>query len=65
MESIFVKRKSQLESPLEEYIGLRYEFPQPYHLYLHRGDINLKSPLIRFIVMSMGSKRIVMLGYYR
>lgn len=58
------EREAQREE-LEEYIGIKTQFSDPYHVYLSVKDLEADSPIIRFIVFSMGKKKIVLQGYYR
>ena len=61
-------QSSAQREALEQYIGIRHAFPDPYHLYLHKNDLGINgegSPVVRFIVYSMGKKKIVMIGFYR
>lgn len=74
METILVsvpRQGQKNREELEQYVGLKHAFPDPFHLYLHVRDLSAnesgisKSPIIRFIVFSMGKKKIAMTGYYR
>lgn len=57
------KRKDRAVS--EQYIGIKHAFPDPYHLYLHVGDLESGSPRVRFVVYSMGKKKVIFAGMYR
>jgi len=54
---------------LERYIGVQHNFPDPYHIYLHVNDISTDegkvSPIVRFIIYSMGKKKVILAGTYR
>lgn len=54
---------------LERYIGIKHHFPDPYHIYLHAGDLGIDGgdplPIIRFVIYSMGKKKVMMAGTYR
>lgn len=49
---------------IHQYIGVKNKLPDPFHLYLHKMDIASESSTVRFIVMSMGKKKIIMIGWY-
>lgn len=63
------ERESSQREELERYIGIKHEFPDPYHIYLHSKDIGERGeeplPVIRFIIYSMGKKKVIMTGTYR
>ena len=54
---------------LERYVGIQHNFPDPYHIYLHVDDITMNGgqlpPVIRFIIYSMGKKKVILAGTYR
>lgn len=48
----------------EEYLGIRNIFPDPYFFYLRLSDLEENNMRIKFIVLSMGKKKIVMTGWF-
>lgn len=62
------RKLNNQKEELERYIGIRHHFPDPYHIYLHEGDLqdrDRQSPIIRFVIYSMGKKKVIMTGIYR
>lgn len=48
----------------EEYLGIRNIFPDPYFFYLRLSDLEDNNVRVKFIVLSMGKKKIVMTGWF-
>lgn len=62
-------REKAERDELERYIGIKHHFPDPFHIYLHVNDLGLDDedplPVVRFIIYSMGKKKVMMAGTYR
>lgn len=59
--------ESSTQMDIERYIGIQHHFPDPYHIYLHVDDIKYGNDVpssVRFIVYSMGKKKVVLAGSY-
>lgn len=63
METVLAEFRTESED-IERYIGLRNVFNDPYHLYLRLSDVTEYSPVVKFIVFSMGKRKVIMLGTY-
>lgn len=62
-------RQATMTADLRKYVGIRDYISSPFHLYLRDNDVERwieKSPIryIRFVIFSMGSRKVVLIGVY-